>query len=75
MIALVPDHIQQPDETSGPAATFVVIHHVDRLGVVPEFTEQRLQGRLGWQQSWGRRLAELGALGVDEACSGICPVL
>ncbi|MCY1183782.1 hypothetical protein D9M73_244300 [compost metagenome] len=40
VIALMPDHIEDPDKTPGPAAPFVVINHVDSVGVVPQFTEQ-----------------------------------
>jgi hypothetical protein len=31
----VADHVEQPDKTPGPAAAFVVIDHVDRIGCGP----------------------------------------
>lgn len=67
VVMRVADHIQQPDEAPGPAAAFVVIDHVDRVGAMAQFTEQRLEVSLGRQQTGGRWLAQLGALGVDEA--------
>ena len=49
VVSLVSDHVEQPDKAAGPTAAFVVIHHVDRVGVVPQFAEQRLQRSLARQ--------------------------
>ncbi|MNS74314.1 hypothetical protein D3C72_1077870 [compost metagenome] len=45
----VTDDIQQPDETPGPAAAFVVIDHVDRIGVVAKLGKQLFQIGFGRQ--------------------------
>ncbi|MNZ97024.1 hypothetical protein D3C78_1162460 [compost metagenome] len=70
VVVRVADHVQQPDKPPGPAAAFIVIDHVDRIRVVPELAEQGFQVGFGRQQARRRRLAELGTLGVDEACAG-----
>ncbi|MNV94479.1 hypothetical protein D3C71_1892800 [compost metagenome] len=49
VVAGVADHIQQPDETSGPAAALVVIDHVDRIGVVAKLGKQLFQIGFGRQ--------------------------
>jgi hypothetical protein len=39
----VADHVEQPDETPGPAAAFVVVDHIDGIVAVAELAEQFLQ--------------------------------
>ncbi|MNV78087.1 hypothetical protein D3C71_1715570 [compost metagenome] len=46
VVLAVADDIQQPDETPGPTAAFVVINDVDRIGVVSQLTKQRFKCRL-----------------------------
>ncbi len=53
VVAAMANDIQQPDETPGPAATFIVVDHVDRVRVMPQFAEQRLERVLRW--SWMQR--------------------
>ncbi|MNC45072.1 hypothetical protein D3C75_940110 [compost metagenome] len=69
------DDIQQPDETPGPTAAFVVIDHVDRIGVVAEFGKQFFQIGFGRQQARRRGLAQLGTLRVDKASPGDMPAV
>ncbi|MDT4847123.1 hypothetical protein FQZ97_811720 [compost metagenome] len=70
VVTAVADHIQQPDETSGPATAFVVVNHVDGIRVMPQLGEQLLELRVLRQQAGGWWLAQLGAFRVDEACPG-----
>ncbi|MNJ55610.1 hypothetical protein D3C77_511140 [compost metagenome] len=63
------DHVEQPDEAPGPAAAFVVVDHVNRIGVVAQFAEQALQLLARRRQARRGRLCPLGALGIDEACA------
>jgi hypothetical protein len=67
VIIRMPDHIEQPDKASGPAAALVVIHHVDCARVMPEFAEQRFQVGFCRQQARRRGLAQLRAFRIDEA--------
>ncbi|MNM70887.1 hypothetical protein D3C81_825320 [compost metagenome] len=73
VVTAMTDDIQQPDEAPGPAAAFVVIDHVDRIGVMAELGKQFFQVGLGRQQARRWRLAQLRALRVDEACTGNMP--
>ena len=66
-IVFVADGVQRPDHTSGPAAAFVVVDHIDGVRVVPQFGKQLFQLAPLRQQARCRRQAQLGALGVDEA--------
>ena len=45
------DDIEQPDEAPGPAATFVVIYHVDGIVTVAQFAEQLFQVAQSRQQA------------------------
>ncbi|MCY1409951.1 hypothetical protein D9M71_253110 [compost metagenome] len=73
VVLAVADDIQQPDEASGPTAAFVVIHHVDRIGVVPQLTKQRFECCLRGHQPRGGGLAELRTLWIDKARAGNVP--
>ena len=43
VIPMMPDDIQQPDETSGPATTFIVVDHIDRIRVMPQCAKYRFE--------------------------------
>ncbi len=67
VVVPVADHVEQPDEASGPAAAFVVVHHVHRIGAMAQRAEHPFQLRLFGQQAWCGRSAQLGLFGIDEA--------
>src|SRR5690606_38632023 len=70
VITTVPDNVQQPDKASSPAATLVVVNHIDGFWAVPQRAEQGFQAGFVRQQTRRRWLAELGGLGVDETGAG-----
>ncbi len=43
VVTAMTDDVQQPDETPGPAAAFVIVDNVDRIGVVAQLAEQLLK--------------------------------
>src|SRR5690606_23323282 len=67
VIAVVADHIQQPDEAPGPAAPFIVVDHVGGACGVAQLGEQALQFGFAGEQAGSGRLTQLGALAVDPA--------
>ena len=67
VVVPVADHVEQPDEASGPAAAFVVVHHVHRIGAMAQRAEHPFQLRLFGQQARCGRSAQLGLFGIDEA--------
>ena len=73
MVLTVTNDVQKPDKTPGPAAAFVVIHHVHRVGIVSQLTEQRLERCFGRHQPRRRRLAELRAFRIDKTRAGKMP--
>ena len=64
VVTRVADHVEQPDEATGPGAALVVVDHINGIRVMTDVGEQRLELRSLGQQARSRWLAELRALGI-----------
>ncbi|WHH53175.1 hypothetical protein QFA96_03290 [Pseudomonas sp. Ap32] len=74
VVALVADDIEQPDEAPGPAATFIVVHHIHGVGAMAEFAEQLLELAQGRQQAGRRGWPSWVRLPSTKRAPGICPL-